>query len=70
MSSTTSTEVTKRLRRTFAQEGVPTTLVSDNGPQFVSDETEAWLKNIGCNHVRTPPSTHVQTAWRNGSYGR
>ena len=55
MSSTTSTEIIKRLRRTFAQEGVPITLVSDNGPQFVSGEMEAWLKNINCHHVRTPP---------------
>ena len=55
MYSTTSAEVIKRLRRTFAQEGVPMTLVSDNGPQFVSDEIEAWLKNVGCHHIRTPP---------------
>ena len=55
MSSTTSTQVIKRLRRTFAQEGVPNTLVSDNGRQFVSEEMEMWLTNIGCKHILTPP---------------
>lgn len=53
--STTSTETIKRLRRTFAQEGVPVTLVSDNGPQFVSKEMEGWLRGINCRHVLTPP---------------
>ena len=55
MSSTTATEVMKRLRRTFSQEGVPNTLVSDNGPQFACEEMEKWLSHIGCKHILTPP---------------
>lgn len=55
MNRTTSAETIRRLRRTFAQEGVPETLVSDNGPQFVSGEMTDWLSRIGCKHVRTPP---------------
>ena len=44
-----------RLRRTFAQEGIPEVIVSDNGPQFTSKEMERWLQSIGCRHVFTPP---------------
>lgn len=51
----TSSETIKRLRRTFAQEGVPACLVSDNGPSLVSSEMEQWLSSIGCRHIRTPP---------------
>lgn len=53
--STTSAETIRRLRRTFSQEGIPATLVSDNGPQFTSKEMEGWLRGIGCRHVLTPP---------------
>ncbi|PAA60150.1 hypothetical protein BOX15_Mlig025062g1 [Macrostomum lignano] len=55
MSSTTTEETILRLRRTFAQEGVPLTLVSDNGPQFTSKHMENWLQSIGCKHILTPP---------------
>ncbi|PAA51290.1 hypothetical protein BOX15_Mlig005755g5 [Macrostomum lignano] len=50
-----SSTVISRLRRTFSQWGVPRTLVTDNGPSFVSAETTQWLKAIGCSHVTTPP---------------
>lgn len=55
MSSITSTETIRRLRRTFSQEGVPNVIVSDNGPSFVSSEMLNWLQMVGCRHVRTPP---------------
>lgn len=55
MSSTTTEETILRLRRTFAQEGVPPVLVSDNGPQFASKEMSNWLRAIGCKHILTPP---------------
>lgn len=55
MQKTTSEETIRRLRRTFSQEGIPHTLVSDNGPQFTSHEFTEWLNNIGCKHVKTPP---------------
>ena len=55
MSSITTAETIQRLRRTFAQEGVPRVLVSDNGPSLVSAEMERWLSAIGCRHIRAPP---------------
>ena len=55
MPSISSKETIKRFRRTFSQEGVPLTLVSDNGPSLVSEEMEQWLSAIGCSHLRTPP---------------
>lgn len=50
-----SSTVISRLRRTFSQWGVPRTLVTDNGPSFISAETTQWLKAVGCNHLTTPP---------------
>ena len=55
MPTMTSTATIQRLRRTFAQEGVPQVLVTDNGPSLVSKEIESWLSAIGCRHIRTPP---------------
>ena len=55
MPSITSTATIQRLRRSFAQEGVPQVLVTDNGPSLVSQEIEGWLSAIGCRHIRTPP---------------
>ena len=39
----------------FAQFGLPKQLVSDNGPQFVSDEFQAFLKRYGVQHLRSAP---------------
>lgn len=41
---TTSTVMIKHLRRTIAQHGLPTYLVTDNGPQFTSEEFENFCK--------------------------
>lgn len=45
----------KALRKFFAAEGVPQLLVSDNGPQFRSQEFSSWLRSIGTTHIFTPP---------------
>jgi len=51
----TTSETIKRLRRTFAQEGVPSVLVCDNGPSLISTEMKQWLSIIGCRQILTPP---------------
>lgn len=55
MTNITTAATIQRLRRTFSQEGIPRTIVSDNGPSLVSQEMERWLSAIGCRHVCTPP---------------
>lgn len=56
----TTRTVIQRLRRTFAQFGIPRTLVSDNGPCFTSIEIAEWLKGIDCTHL-TSPAYHPQS---------
>ena len=48
---TTTTTVTK-LRSLFAQYGLPEVLVSDNGPQFTSEEFQQFAAANGIRHVR------------------
>ena len=61
MSSSTSTsETIKVLLSLFARHGQPDKLVSDNGPQFTSDEFKEFMLNCGILHIKTAPS-HPQT---------
>uniref|UniRef100_A0A5S6Q0K3 RNA-directed DNA polymerase n=1 Tax=Trichuris muris TaxID=70415 RepID=A0A5S6Q0K3_TRIMR len=55
MRNTVSTCVTKRLRGLFAIFGLPKAIVSDNGPQFVSEEFEAFCDNNNITHIKTTP---------------
>ncbi|KAL6463598.1 hypothetical protein MHYP_G00279890 [Metynnis hypsauchen] len=43
------------LRSMFSRYGLPEVLVSDNGPQFVSDEFSRFLKANGVKHMRSAP---------------
>ena len=43
------------LRQLFAQYGLPNQLVSDNGPQFTSEEFSKFLRTNGVRHVRSAP---------------
>jgi hypothetical protein len=52
--STTATTI-QRLRQSFATHGLPDLLVSDNGPNLVSDEMRQFLSRNGIRHVRTAP---------------
>ena len=61
MTSTTTTRTNSVLREMFARFGLPKELVSDNGPQFTSDEFEQFLVGNGVNHIRSSlyhPSTN------------
>ena len=61
MSSSTSTsETIKVLLSLFARHGLPDKLVSDNEPQFTSDEFKEFMLNCGILHIKTAPY-HPQT---------
>ena len=55
MSSTTSSRTITPLRDIFARFGLPKHLVSDNGPQFVSEEFEQFLVANGINYIQSSP---------------
>ena len=44
----------KALRHIFSRTGIPMTVVSDNGPQFVAEETKRFLQLNGVKHVTCP----------------
>lgn len=52
--STAAATVTA-MRRLFATHGIPETIVSDNGTQFISEEFETFLSSNGIEHVQTAP---------------
>ena len=54
MSSTSSNSTIMALRNFFAAFGLTQELVSDNGPQFVSEEFETFLKLNGIKHTLCP----------------
>ncbi|XP_064485936.1 uncharacterized protein K02A2.6-like [Ornithodoros turicata] len=55
MNTTTTTSTLKRLDALFASYGYPEELVTDNGPQFASEEFQEFLRQRGIRHTRTPP---------------
>ena len=55
MSSTTTEKTITVLRRMFAQFGLPHQVVSDNGPQFTSEEFKRFMRSNGIKHIRSTP---------------
>ena len=53
--STTTRIITEQLTTIFARNGFPTSLISDNGPQFVSESFKQFLKNKGIQHIKASP---------------
>ena len=60
MINTRSVTTVEVLRSWFSRFGLPKQVVTDNGPQFVSQEFEDFLKNNGIKHV-TSPTYHQQS---------
>lgn len=55
MTQTTATKTVEVLRHLFASYGFPDKLVSDNGPQFVSEEFRHFMQGNGIRHIRCAP---------------
>ena len=55
LDSTTASKTIQVLRGLFSRHGIPHILVSDNGPQFCSEEFSAFLKSNGVKHTRSAP---------------
>ena len=47
--------VSKALRTLFARHGVPDVLISDNSPQFASEEFAAFARMWGFDHITSSP---------------
>ena len=54
MDHTKSADTIRVLRDIFCRFGLPFTLVSDNGPQFISDEFKLFVQNNGLKHIHSP----------------
>ena len=65
--STNSAGVIDKFMEVFARFGWPSTLVSDNGPQFASEEMKTFLGQLGIEHIKSSPRTPGRIAWWNGS---
>jgi transposase InsO family protein len=55
MYSTTAQATIKAMRNLFARFGVPVTVVTDNGSQFISEEFFTFLAQNGVKYLQTPP---------------
>ena len=55
MGSTSATLTIVQLHKLFAQFNLPTTLVSDNGPQFTAQEFEDFCSSNGIKHIWVTP---------------
>ena len=51
----TATATVTALRRVFATHGIPETVVTDNGTQFVSEEFATFMTKNGICHIQTAP---------------
>ena len=51
VSSTTTSKTIKVLRDLFARFGIPEQILSDNGPQFASEDFQAYIKSNGIHDI-------------------
>ena len=55
MTSTTASRTVEELCRLFSSFGLPEQIVTDNSPQFVSEEFGAFTKMNGIKHIKNAP---------------
>ena len=60
--SITSEEVIDTLAELFAMRGVPTCIRSDNGPEFIAQAVQRWLRQVGVETLYIEPGS----PWENG----
>ena len=58
LSSTISSSVITHLKSIFARFGIPAEIVSDNGPQFSSQEMKEFSETYGFRHITTSPQAN------------
>ena len=70
MTSITTEKTINELRLIFAQHGLPEEEVSDNGPQFVSNEFAEFMHKNRIKHTLTPPYHPLRHPQSNGAAER
>lgn len=55
LTNTTAQQVIKHTKAIFARHGIPVTVVSDNGPQFSSQDYRDFAETYGFEHVTSSP---------------
>ena len=55
LNSTTSSAVINHLKSVFAEYGIPETIITDNGPQYSSQEFQTFCNVWGINHITSSP---------------
>ena len=55
LNSTTSSEIIHQIKRIFARHGIPQTVISDNGPQYASQEFRCFAASYGFSHITSSP---------------
>ena len=55
LTSTTSKSVISSLKSIFSRHGIPSVLMSDNGPQFDSSDMKEFANTYGFNHITSSP---------------
>lgn len=55
MKSTTAEKTVEMLKIVFARHGLPLTIKTDNGPQFISQVFADYMTNIGAKHLKVTP---------------
>lgn len=53
--SANTTATIEKLRNSFAVQGLPDIIVSDNGSCFTSEEFENFMKQNGIKHIKVAP---------------
>ncbi|XP_037930430.1 uncharacterized protein K02A2.6-like, partial [Teleopsis dalmanni] len=55
LSTTTTVDTISALSSIFSLEGIPETIVSDNGPQFTAEAFKQFCSKLGIKHITTAP---------------